>query len=112
MVSAPGHRTLVTHVFDAEDKYLDSDAVFGVKDSLIRDYVPQPAGKAPDGKVMDRPYFHLNYDFKLQHLDSHPLQDELGIVPEQRVTFALRMHFDFLIDVGEVRWAAPGTTNG
>jgi hypothetical protein len=53
-----------------------------------------------------------DYDLKLQHLDSHPLQAELGIVPEQRVTLALRMHFDFLIDVGEVRWAAPGTTNG
>ena len=53
-----------------------------------------------------------DYDLTLQHLDSHPLQQELGIVPEQKVTLALRMHFDFLIDVGEVRWAAPGTTAG
>ena len=66
MIEHAGYVTLVTHVFDSEDKYLDSDAVFGVKDSLIRDYEPRPAGKAPDGKVMDRPYFHLNYDFKLQ----------------------------------------------
>jgi protocatechuate 3,4-dioxygenase beta subunit len=35
LVSAPGHRTLTTHVFDAESDYLDSDAVFGVRDSLI-----------------------------------------------------------------------------
>src|SRR5690606_2431008 len=27
MVSAPGHRTLVTHVFDSRSEYLDSDAV-------------------------------------------------------------------------------------
>ncbi len=35
MVSAPGYRTLVTHLFLAGDKYLQSDAVFGVKPSLI-----------------------------------------------------------------------------
>jgi protocatechuate 3,4-dioxygenase beta subunit len=44
MVSAPGHRTLVTHVFDSRSEYLDSDAVFGVRDSLIVDFVPDPAG--------------------------------------------------------------------
>jgi hypothetical protein len=53
-----------------------------------------------------------DYDCTIQHLDSHPLHQELGIVERQRVTLALRMHFDFLIDAGEVRWAAPGTTNG
>ena len=35
MISAPGHRTLVTHLFLAGDAYLRSDAVFGVKTSLI-----------------------------------------------------------------------------
>ena len=35
IVSAPGHRTLVTELFDAEDPYLDSDAVFGVREALI-----------------------------------------------------------------------------
>ncbi len=35
LVSAPGYRTLTTHVFDAESDYLDSDAVFGVRDSLV-----------------------------------------------------------------------------
>lgn len=53
-----------------------------------------------------------DYDCVIQHLDSHPLQDELGIVPQQRVTLALRMHFDFLIQAGQVRWAAPHTTDG
>ena len=59
---------LVTHVFKAGDPYLDSDAVFGVKDSLIRDYVEHPAGQAPDGRQMDRPYRHLHYDFGLKRL--------------------------------------------
>jgi protocatechuate 3,4-dioxygenase beta subunit len=35
MISAPGYRTLVTHLFFEGDQYLDSDAVFGVKPSLI-----------------------------------------------------------------------------
>lgn len=34
-VTAKGYRPLTTHIFDSGDKYLDTDAVFGVKDSLI-----------------------------------------------------------------------------
>jgi hypothetical protein len=46
-----------------------------------------------------------DYDLTIQHLDSHPLYDELGIA-DQRVTLAMKMHFDFLIEAGEVRWEA------
>ena len=35
MISAPRYRKLVTHLFLEGDKYLESDAVFGVKPSLI-----------------------------------------------------------------------------
>jgi catechol 1,2-dioxygenase len=35
MISAPGFRTLVTHLFFEGDEFLGSDAVFGVKPSLI-----------------------------------------------------------------------------
>lgn len=38
IVSAPGYETLVTHIFPAGDPYLDGDAVFGVKESLIIDF--------------------------------------------------------------------------
>ncbi|MCB1330464.1 MAG: intradiol ring-cleavage dioxygenase, partial [Maritimibacter sp.] len=34
IVQAPGYETLVTHIFPEGDPYLDSDAVFGVKESL------------------------------------------------------------------------------
>ena len=54
-VQAEGHRTLTTHVFVAGDPFLDSDAVFGVKDSLI---VPFTA--ASDG------YCSVAYDFVLE----------------------------------------------
>jgi hydroxyquinol 1,2-dioxygenase len=35
LVTAPGHQELVTHTFVGGDDYLESDAVFGVKESLI-----------------------------------------------------------------------------
>jgi protocatechuate 3,4-dioxygenase beta subunit len=35
LISAPGFRTLVTHLFIAGDPFLESDAVFGVKPSLV-----------------------------------------------------------------------------
>lgn len=60
MVRADGYETLVTHVFRRDDPYLDSDAVFGVRESLIGEWVPQPGGGYalefdlvlnPDGKA-------------------------------------------------------------
>ncbi len=44
MVKAPGYETLITHVFRNDSEYLDSDAVFGVRQSLICDWVEQPDG--------------------------------------------------------------------
>jgi protocatechuate 3,4-dioxygenase beta subunit len=44
VVSAPGYKTLTTHIFDRNSDYLDSDAVFGVRDSLIVDFAKDPAG--------------------------------------------------------------------
>ncbi|MGY1781062.1 intradiol ring-cleavage dioxygenase [Geodermatophilus sp. SYSU D01036] len=40
IAAAPGYRPVTTHVFVADSPYLDSDAVFGVKESLVRD-VPE-----------------------------------------------------------------------
>lgn len=44
LVKAPGYDTLITHVFRADSDYLDSDAVFGVRPSLVCDWVEQPDG--------------------------------------------------------------------
>lgn len=38
IVSAPGHRSLVTELFDADDPYLECDAVFGVREALVQRY--------------------------------------------------------------------------
>jgi len=40
IVSATGYRSVTTHIFDAKNPYLDSDAVFGVKDSLVKEFRP------------------------------------------------------------------------
>ncbi|MFM0512862.1 intradiol ring-cleavage dioxygenase [Paraburkholderia sp. RL17-373-BIF-A] len=65
MIEAPGYETLVTHVFRDGDKYLDSDAVFGVRSSLIADWVRHDAGVAPDGTQMHCAFYTLQYDFVL-----------------------------------------------
>ncbi|MET7246392.1 intradiol ring-cleavage dioxygenase [Methylobacterium sp. EM32] len=66
MIAAPGHETLITHVFAADSPWLESDAVFGVKTSLIAEFAEHPAGPAPDGRAMERPFRHLAYDFGLK----------------------------------------------
>jgi protocatechuate 3,4-dioxygenase beta subunit len=48
LVSAPGHRSVTTHIFDADNPYLDSDAVFGVRDSLVRQFRSPGPGDPAD----------------------------------------------------------------
>ena len=54
MIKAKNYETLVTHVFRNGDQYLDSDAVFGVRQTLVADWIKQPDGDHT-----------LNYDFVL-----------------------------------------------
>ena len=54
MIVADGYERLVTHVFRRGDPYLDSDAVFGVRESLVADWLRQPDGS-----------YVLEYDFVL-----------------------------------------------
>jgi hydroxyquinol 1,2-dioxygenase len=68
IVTAEGHRPVTTHLFVADSPYLDSDAVFGVKESLIAKFEKHPPGKAPDGTQMDQPFYTVNYDFRLRPL--------------------------------------------
>lgn len=65
IVSAPGHEQIATHVFVKGDPYLGSDAVFGVKDSLVAEFKDHTAGETPDGKRSDLPFSVVEYDFKL-----------------------------------------------
>jgi catechol 1,2-dioxygenase len=56
-LTAPGHKPIVTQIFDRKSKYLEDDAVFAVKDSLIVDFVPKEGDPKAD--------FDLEYNFKM-----------------------------------------------
>lgn len=65
IASAEGHRSVTTHVFVADSPYLDSDAVFGVKDSLVREVseVDDPELAARVG--LANPFRTLTFDLSL-----------------------------------------------
>lgn len=60
LVHAAGFQTLITHLFRDPDPYLDSDAVFGVRSSLIAKFERHEAGPAPDGSAMAEPFYTLH----------------------------------------------------
>ena len=66
IVSAPGFAPVTTHLFVRGDRYLGSDAVFGVKPSLIVDFAEQPPGPTPDGGSSETPFCILAHDFGLK----------------------------------------------
>jgi hydroxyquinol 1,2-dioxygenase len=61
IVTAPGYERVTTHLFVDGDPYLDSDVVFGVKNSLIVPFKPKPGGDT----------LEATYDFGL-----HPVAKE------------------------------------
>lgn len=65
MVYRDGYVPLTTHLFPADSPYLDSDAVFGVRDSLVVPFERHAAGTAPDGRAMTTAYHSAAYDFVL-----------------------------------------------
>jgi len=65
LVTAPGYRKLVTHVFVAGDKYLAEDATFGVKDSLIADFNLCECEETAKKYGMAFPFYDVQFDFVL-----------------------------------------------
>ncbi|MCF2906651.1 hydroxyquinol 1,2-dioxygenase [Octadecabacter sp. CECT 8868] len=70
IVQVDGYKSLVTEVFSNGDPYLNSDAVFGVREDLIMDYVETTDLDAlPDdlevGRNVTIPYFKVDFDFVL-----------------------------------------------
>ena len=57
-ISKPGYQALITQIYDAETPYLDNDAVFAVKESLVGDFLPAPPELGTD--------FALTFDFILR----------------------------------------------
>ncbi|MCX4853200.1 carboxypeptidase regulatory-like domain-containing protein [Streptomyces canus] len=66
MVTAPGFRRLITHIFVAGDPCLDADSVFGVKESLIRPFDRHEAGTpTPDSRPLEGPWTATTFDIVL-----------------------------------------------
>ncbi len=61
IIEAQGYARLVTHIFDPDDPYIRSDAVFGVKESLMAkfNYITDP------DSGIDGPFYDLAFDFVL-----------------------------------------------
>jgi len=71
MVTAPGHRRLVTHIFVDGDPQLADDSVFGVKESLIKKFERHPAGTAaPDASIPASAWSSTAFDIVLPPSDS------------------------------------------
>jgi hydroxyquinol 1,2-dioxygenase len=72
IVTAPGHRPVTTHLFVAGSPYIDSDAVFGVKESLVREFplVDDPALAAGHG--LPSPFRAVHFDVALLPAVSAP----------------------------------------
>jgi hydroxyquinol 1,2-dioxygenase len=66
IISAAGYAPVTTHLFVADSQYLDSDAVFGMKESLVVRFERHDAGAGPDGQPMETPFYTVNYDFRLR----------------------------------------------
>ena len=75
IVSAPGFQTVTTQLFVSGDAYLDSDAVFGVKESLIIDFQRHEPGIAPTGEAIAVPFHTVEHDFVLCPVMEPALQD-------------------------------------
>lgn len=66
IASAPGHESVTTQIFNRASPHLRRDAVFGVRESLVADFVEHPQGIAPDGRSMPGPFCTVDYDFCLK----------------------------------------------
>lgn len=65
IVKAAGHTPLTTHVFVAGTPYLDSDAVFAVKQSLIVDFAESTDEEAAARNGVRAPFRHAEIDLVL-----------------------------------------------
>ena len=65
IVSAPGYQQVITHVFVDGDPYLDSDAVFAVKDSLIGKFEKVESAAEAKKLGLPSPFLKLEWDFHL-----------------------------------------------
>ncbi|MFJ8134827.1 dioxygenase [Streptomyces sp. NPDC096013] len=65
IASAEGHTPVTTHIFVAGSDYLDSDAVFAVKQSLVEDFTPTDDPSLAREFGIENPFRHARFDLVL-----------------------------------------------
>ncbi len=65
IITAEGFEPLTTHIFDPDDPYINSDAVFGVKKSLLAEFVQIDDEVAAKTVGLAAPYYDVEFDFVL-----------------------------------------------
>ena len=69
LISAEGFVPVTTHLFVKGDPYLDSDAVFGTKDSLVVDFIRHDSEDEAASYKVSVPFYKVEYDFVLKPLN-------------------------------------------
>ncbi|MBY5346938.1 intradiol ring-cleavage dioxygenase [Rhizobium leguminosarum] len=65
IIKADGFEALTTHIFDPDDPYIHSDAVFGVKESLLAKFQPvEDPVRASELEFADK-FWQVEHDFVL-----------------------------------------------
>lgn len=65
IVTAPGFEPVITHIFTPDCQYLDQDAVFGVKDSLVANFEQVTDAASASELGFAAPYWKVDWDFVL-----------------------------------------------
>ena len=65
IVGAAGFQPLTTEVFFSGDPYLDSDAIFGVRESLVVSVAPNTDAALAKRYGMTVPFHSVGFDFRL-----------------------------------------------
>jgi len=68
-ISAGGFAPVTTHLFVKGDPYLDSDAVFGTKDSLVVEFSRHDSEEEAASYHVTVPFYRVEYDFVLKPLN-------------------------------------------
>jgi len=69
IVEAPGYRSLITEVFDEADPWVDKDAVFGVRASLVRPFTPASDAATAERLGLPDQYLHVELPIRLARED-------------------------------------------
>ncbi len=65
IVEADGYDRLTTHIFDPDDQYIGSDAVFGVKESLLAEFKLIDDPQRAEQLAVANPFYDVEFNFAL-----------------------------------------------